>query len=89
MRQTGSDRRRRLSATSFSEAMQSMKIMLPSRNRSSAQPVVLNSQLLMVFIIVLLILYRFWFPRPFKLGFGTLYRAVSEMRILEFPEENK
>ena len=30
-----------------------------------------------------------WFSRPSWLGFGTLYHAVSEMRILEFLKENK
>ena len=30
-----------------------------------------------------------WFSRPSWLGFGTLYQAVSEMRILELLKENK
>ncbi len=63
---------------------------LPSANRSSTQPVsMLNSQLLMFFMIVLLISFQLRFSRSSGLGFWPLDNTIPEMRILKLLEINK
>ena len=77
----------RLSTTSFSAAMPAGEDKCCRQNRSSAQPVVLDTTFDELHRCPL-ILYRFWFSRPLSLASGTLYpRRFRNALSSNFPEK--